>query len=105
MKTVITKPVLYRPTGLCYVLEQDDPIILGSTYPIEFSFPILYRIDQTCHRVLRQWLSDRNANLMPLRDQSHIQRAEIARVANSEKTHLATKSQTKFAPITLKTPG
>jgi hypothetical protein len=40
---------------------------------------------------------------MPIREQSHIQRAEVARVTYSEKAHPATKSQPKFVPVTLKT--
>jgi hypothetical protein len=89
-EAVAAKLVLERAETLGHGLEDDDALFARLADPVELGAPVAGPLDHVGERALRLLPAHRHLQLMAVRGQRKVKRAEVARFRHREKSHPVT---------------
>ncbi len=70
------------------VLEQHDAVLSGLAQPVEFLLPAVGPLDDAGQGAVAERFGDRDLDLVTILDQAHVERIEVAGVADAQKPHV-----------------
>jgi len=86
-RSVAAQPVLEIAPILSDVLEQDDAVGTRLAHPVEFVAPIRRALHHSGEGAVAKRFGNPDPDGVAVRDEPHVERGEVAGVADAEKSH------------------